>query len=422
MEKIRLGIVGLGQRGAGLLGSYLEMKDVEVTALCDNYRDKAETAAERVYGAYGKNPYIAENYKELVSRGDVDAVLICCSWEDHVPVAKASMRAGKYTALEVGGAYSINDCWELVRCQEETGTHLIMMENCCYGRREMLVLNMVKKGLFGEIVHCEGAYSHDLRQEVLDGDKIRHYRLRNYIGRNCDNYPTHQLGPICKILNINHGNRMMTLTSMASKAVGIRQYIKDNMPDDFYLKDTVFNQGDVITTNIKCANGETITLILDTNLPGCYSRRFKVLGTLGRYNEENGSVFLASDHEKYHEFANWQEQWGNDEAYKQKFDHPVWKEFRENIQGGHGGMDWLVGRAFIECAKRNIHPPMDVYDAAAWMCISTLSEDSIALGSAPVAIPDFTNGKWLKRNAFPEHKYSLHDIIIDDDMKLFFED
>ena len=311
----------------------------------------------------------------------------------------AENSAGKYTGLEVGGAYSIEDCWKLVRTYEETGTPCMMMENCCYGQKEMMCLNMAKKGLLGELVHCSGAYCHDLREEISFGEENRHYRLRNYMVRNCENYPTHELGPIAKLLNINRGNRMLTATSVASKSVGLHEYIERKKGADSPLAKVNFAQGDVVSTIIRCAGGETITLSLDTTLPRPYSRGLTVHGTKGYFEEASNSLFLDSDAAEYEggEF-DWTNNWNNAEIRYAKYNHPLWKWYQEEgVRGGHDGMDWLVFRAFFESAMEKAEPPIDVYDAAAWMSISALSEQSIAMGGMPVAIPDFTRGKWIKQ-------------------------
>ncbi len=270
-----------------------------------------------------------------------------------------------------------------------------MLENCCYGQIEMMLLNMVQQGVLGEIVHAEGGYLHDLRDEVAQGKELRHYRLRNYLSRNAENYPTHELGPIAQMMNINRGNRMMTLVSTASRSAGIDEYIKTKKGDDEQLMAARFNQGDVVTTTITCANGETITLKLDTTLPRYYSRGLLVQGTKGMYNEENNSIFLEGEHDTEHFY--WSKHWGNAKNYREQYESKTWRDYLdEGIKGGHGGMDWLVMDAFFEALDKGEAMPIDVYDMAAWMAITPLSEDSIATGQR-VSIPDFTNGEWLRR-------------------------
>jgi hypothetical protein len=268
------------------------------------------------------------------------------------------------------------------------------MENCCYGKRELMVMNMVRKGLLGDVVHCSGGYLHDLREEVAKGNENRHYRLRNYLNRNCENYPTHELGPIAKILDINNGNRMVSLTSTASCAKGLHEYVIANNGENDVLADKQFAQGDVITTVIKCAQGQTITLVLDTTLPRAYSRGFTVRGTKAAYFEDMDAMFIDGEHNDCEFDA--KKIWNNAESYNEKYAHPLWQNY--DPKGGHGGMDYLVFSAFLEAVKTGKKPPIDVYDAAAYMCITALSEESIHLGGAPVAIPDFTRGKWYMRD------------------------
>ena len=293
------------------------------------------------------------------------------------------MEKGIPVGIEVGGATSVQECWDLVRTYEKTRTPFMFLENCCFGRTEMMVTHMVRQGLFGEIVHCAGAYAHDLRDEVAGGNENHHYRLRHYRNRNCENYPTHELGPIAKLLNVNSGNRMLSLTSMASKAAGMNAFGVEGK----------FNQGDVVTTLIRCAGGETIQLSLDTTLPRYYCRDFTVRGTKGLYEERTNSVYLDG---MGHHFDWNAGHWNNADSYRETYEHPLWQKFiSDGVTGGHGGMDGLVYGAFFRCLQKGWPMPLDVYDAAAWMAITPLSEQSIALGSAPVEIPDFTSGRWL---------------------------
>jgi hypothetical protein len=261
----------------------------------------------------------------------------------------------------------------------------------------MMVLNMIERGVLGDIVHCEGGYRHDLREEIAFGEANRHYRLEEYKRRNCENYPTHELGPLARVLNINRGNRMVKLCSVASRASGLNAYV--TRADIAAKKDAPtpqrFAQGDVVTTIITCAGGETMTLTLDTTLPRPYSRGFHVQGTKGLYNEDNHMIFLDGEHNEY-EFRG-RELWGNADGYLEKYEHPVWKAYlAEGVKGGHDGMDWLELSAFFNAVEGGLHAPIDVYDMASWMSVSCLSEASIASGGAPVAFPDFTNGRWIR--------------------------
>ncbi|HIV18491.1 MAG TPA: Gfo/Idh/MocA family oxidoreductase [Candidatus Merdivicinus intestinigallinarum] len=409
-EKLKIGVIGLGGRGYGLMTSVmLPRPEIDVIAVCDLYEDRRQKAADTVKQERGIEPLCTADYREVLAIEELDAVIISASWADHLPIAIAAMKAGKYVGCEVGGAYSLDECWELVRTYEETGVPCMLMENCCYGRDELMVLNMVKQGLFGEIVHCQGGYRHDLRDEVAYGRENRHYRLVNYQNRNCENYPTHELGPIAKVLNINRGNRMVSLNSVASKSAGLHEFLMQEKGPEYDLSSFDFAQGDVVTTIIKCAHGETITLTLDTTLPRAYSRGFHVQGTKGMYMEDNRTIFLDGVHNKY-DFC-WKDQWNNVEGYREQYDHPIWKQYlKEGVTGGHDGIDWLVFGAFFDAVKKGVQTPIDVYDMAAWMSITPLSEASIAMGGAPVAVPDFTNGRWIDREPIQEGHYCLEKI------------
>lgn len=417
-EKLKIAFVGYGQRGTSILNRVLAMSDVEVIGVCDAYLDRTAEMVEKVKNERGDVPFAGKNHRELIANCTLDAAIVCTSWSAHIPITIDFMEAGIPVGFEVGGCDSVEECWELVRAYRRTGVECMMLENCCYARDEMMVLNMVKKGIFGEIVHCEGGYMHDLRSEIITGKEKRHYRLAQYKNRNCDNYPTHALGPIAKILNINRGNRMLSLTSTASKSAGIKDYLKTHEVENKELYDEEFVQGDVITTVIKCAHGETITLTLDTSLPRFYSRNFNVSGTRALYHCDSQSIFLPEEYEDG-EFSA-QKIWGNVEKYREKYEHPLWKEYIDvGIAEGHGGMDWLVLRAFVESVKKGAKPPIDVYDAVAWMAITPLSESSIAMGGAPVEFPDFTYGQWVEEREEETGKYALDAICIDPDTPIY---
>lgn len=409
-RELHVGVIGLGGRGHSLLRDIMCGRDgVHIEAVCDLYTDRVDQGVASVKEINGNTPLGFTDYKELLKLPNIDTVVITAAWEAHIPVAVDAMRAGKAVASEVGGAYSVEQCWDLVRAQEETGMPCMMLENCCYGREEMMVLNMVKQGLFGQIVHCEGGYQHDLRNEISFGRENRHYRLRNYMHRNCENYPTHELGPIAKVLGINRGNRMVSLTSTASCARGLNEYLKREKGEDYDITNYPFAQGDVINTVIRCAHGETIHLVLDTTLPRYYSRNFTVRGTKGMFREENRSVFLDGVHNKYD--FDWKPMWNNVEDYREEYEHPLWRKFlNDGVRGGHGGMDTLVFDAFFGAIQNGLPMPIDVYDMAAWMSITALSEQSIAQGGAPVAIPDFTDGRWTCREEEPDWLYALSKI------------
>lgn len=422
-EKVRLGYIGCGRRGNAMLRScFAQMDDVEIVALCDWSEDNLKTALD-LLKEHGKTvSYTTVDYHDLMKDDSIDAIIIMSGWNTHVELATASVLAGKYTAVEVGCAYTLQECHDLIAAYEKTKAPLMMLENCCYGRREMMVLNLVKQGILGEIVHCKGGYLHYLPQVELFGDfntegadqtrQVNHYRLSEYINRNCENYPTHELGPICKVLGINRGNRLVKLTSTASKSRGLKTYVAEHLPADSPYHQVAFHQGDIINTCITCANGETILLTLDTTLPRpYYSRDFTVRGTKGMYTEERKVLFLEGMDEPCEN--------NEAEAYE-KYDHPLHAEYvRLGEKGGHDGMDWLVCRAFIESVKKGTNTPIDAYDTVTWMSIAALSEMSIQRGGVPVDVPDFTRGKWFRREPVVRSKFCLDEICEDKETAIY---
>lgn len=408
-EKIKIGYIGLGRRGCGVLEKSVSlMKDVEVAYLCDTYKPALEKASKFLKNS----PVLTTDYHDILNDPEVDAVLVMCGWEGRSAIAEESMLAGKYTAIEVGCAYDISECYRLIDIYEKTHTPLMMLENCCYGRREMMALKLVKEGLFGEVVHADGGYMHYLPEEDLFNgadDENPHYRLKNYIYRNCEQYPTHELGPIAKALNINRGNRFLSLVSVASKSRGLKHAAEKLYGKDSAYANMEYKQGDIINTIITCAGGETIHLCLDTTLPRpYYSRNFTIRGTKGMYTEERKALYFEGMTEKAE---------NNEEEMFKKYDHPLHSEYAlAEKPGGHGGMDWLVIRGFVEAVKAGTNTPIDAYDTVTWMAIAPLSEASIQNGGAPVSFPDFTRGKWFNRkDECAKSKYSLYEIIEDKD-------
>ena len=412
-KKVNLLFIGHSGRGRGLLNLLLEMEDVNIAAVSDAYEDRLQEAVKAVEKVYGKKPAASTNYRDLLDLPGLDAVFTPSSWTSHVQICLDAMNAGLYAATEVGGATSVQQCWDLVRTSEKTGKPCMLMENCCYGREELTILNMVKLGLFGELVHAEGGYRHDLRQEICMGHINRHYRLDNYLHRNGDVYPTHDVGPISKYLNINRGNRMLSLCSIASKSVGNEAWVKAHLKEHKgleELRDRDFAMGDVVVTTIKCAMGETITLFHDTSLPRPYSRGNLLQGAKGIWMEDKHSISVEGitpvDEKSWNPHS-----WCDLDKVYAKYEHPLWKKFRSSgVKGGHGGMDFLVLRAYIEAVKNQTQTPIDVYDTAAWMSLTALSEESVAMGGHPVAIPDFTDGRWINREPIVEGTYCLDKI------------
>ena len=398
---VRMGLIGIGDRGTGTLRLMLRRADVEVRAICDidpegiaRAREQLDEAGVMDYGVYDDGD---EAFRQLVERDDLDAVLIATPWELHASMALAAMRNGKWAAVEVPVAVTLEECWELVETSEETGIPCMMMENVCYRRDIMAVLNMVREGLFGELMHAQCGYQHDLRfgfkfrPGVEFGDNARgpaRWRTQHSITRNGDVYPTHGIGPVSNFLDINRGNRFVTLTSTATKARGLHQHIVEHGGADHPNASVEFKLGDVVTTVLTCSRGETVIIMHDTNLPRPYSLGFRVQGTKGIWQDDLRLVYFEGRSPRPH-------RWEEARAYQDTFDHALWKRYTSDAEGaGHGGMDFFVLNAFVESVKRQVPPPIDVYQSATWSAISALSEQSIALGNHPVVFPDFTAGKW----------------------------
>ena len=395
-------MIGLGQRGYGLLNTLVFFDNVEIVALSDCYQDRIDRAVRvvKVKSGVAAKGYV--DWRDLLAADEVDAVIVASSWETHADIAVACLLARKATAFEVGGAICVEDCWRIVDAVENTGTPFMFLENCCYDRQELMITNMARHGVFGEIVFCSGAYSHDLREEILGGYKNRHYRLNNYLHRNCENYPTHELGPIAKILDINRGNRMVSLVSVASKAAGLRSYIDRNKDKvDERVHNAVFRQGDIVNTIITCANGATILLTLDTTLPTVYDRKLVIKGTEGMFDQSCNYAVLdceKKDKEYWTGIENTLAHINSAIKYEEEYLPDIWKNItEEDKKTGHGGMDGFMLQTFVDRVLHGGEMPIDVYDAASWMCVSALSEQSIALGNSPVPVPDFTRGKWMAR-------------------------
>ena len=406
-KKVRLGFIGVGYRGRNHVEQSLYRDDVQITAICD-IDPQAIAETKKIFQKFNKpEPAIYANgnqdFLNLLKRDDIDGVVIATPWELHVPMAVASMKAKKYTAVEVSATVTLQESWDLVNAYEETGSHCMILENVCYRRDVMAVLNMIRQGLFGEMLYAHCGYQHDLR-EVKFNDGIHYagggvefgakahaearWRTQHSIDRNGDIYPTHGLGPVAHWLDINRGNCFTYLTSHATKARGLHKHIVDNAGENHPNAKVNFKLGDIVSTTIQCANGENIVLIHDTNSPRPYSLGFRAQGTEGIWMDDNDSIYLQKVSPKPH-------RWESFEAYQQKYDHPLWQKFSKSAEeAGHGGIDFFVIRGFIEAIKRKVAPPIDVYDAAVWSAISPLSELSIARGSSPVEIPDFTRGKW----------------------------
>ncbi len=402
-DRLRLGFIGMGGRGSWLLGLALRRDDTEIKAVCDIVPEKAQRAADAVTEADGKEPkqFTAgeDDHLNLLERGDIDAVIIATPWLWHAPMAIAAMERGKAVGVEVPAATTVQECWDLVETQESTGMPFMMMENVCYRRDVMAVLQIVREGLLGEMMHLHCGYQHDLRAVKFNpgaefgpgsnGEAV--WRTHHSIHRNGELYPTHGVGPVANWVDINRGNLFVSLTSHATKTRGLHEYIVAQGGEDHPNADIRFKLGDIVTTMIHTRNGETVMVSHDTNLPRPYSLAFRVQGTRGLWMNDNRSIYIEGVSPEAH-------RWEPFEAYQEEYDHPLWKRYAADAEGGgHGGMDFFVLNAFVESVRRGEPTPLDVYDAAAWSVIGPLSEQSIAMGSHPVTFPDFTRGQWAKR-------------------------
>ena len=412
-EKLNIALIGVGLRGTNHLQNILYRKDCIITAICDIDERRNTIALDLISKAgmakpkvFGKDEY---DYRNLLKLESVDAVIISTPWLWHTRMAVDAMKAKKYTGLEVSAANTMEECWDLVNTHEETGSHLMILENVCYRRDIMAVLNMVKQNLFGELLHFRCGYQHDLRFVKFNDGKTAYgkgvefgdkgisesaWRTQHSLLRNADVYPTHGVGPIAVISDINRGNRFVSISSMASKGVGLHNYIVKHGGKDHPNAKLKFKQGDIITSMIETANGETIIVTHDCNSPRPYSLGFRVQGSEGIWEVDGNRIYIEDKTSKPH-------QWDEATAWLEQYDHPLWKKYAETAEGsGHGGMDFFVLQAFVESAKKNIAPPLDAYDAAAWSAITPLSEVSIANGGEVQDFPDFTRGNWVKRKPY----------------------
>ncbi|WP_445383234.1 Gfo/Idh/MocA family protein [Robiginitalea sp. IMCC43444] len=417
--KLKIGLIGLGLRGTNHLKNLLQREDVEIRALCDIDPDRLDLCLKMIAEAGRERPATfgehSHSYRDLLSMESLEAVVISTPWLWHTPMAVDAMKAGKYAGLEVSAATSLQECWDLVQTHEATGTHLMLLENVNYRRDILAVLHMVRKGVFGELVHFRCGYQHDLREVKFNNGKQAYgggvefgekaisearWRTQHSLKRNADVYPTHGLGPVAVMADINRGNRFMSLTSHASKGIGLHNHIVKVGGEDHPNASLKFKQGDVITTTLETARGETIIITHDCNLPRPYSLGFRVQGANGLWEVDGNRMYI--------EGASQPHRWDEASAWLDRYDHPLWKKFGVYASGsGHGGMDFFVLNAFVESAKRNLAPPIDVYDAAAWSAVTPLSERSIAAKGAPQPFPDFTKGSWINRKPYDWMKDSF---------------
>ncbi len=411
--KIKVGFIGTGFRSQEHFNNILSFPDTQVTAICD-ISDFSLNMTKETFRKRGKElPKIYQGgeleYEKMLNNEDFDVVIISSPWEWHVPMAVASMKAGvPYVGVEVSAANTMQECWDLVDTSEQTGSHLMILENVCYRRDVMAALKMVRENVFGEIIHCRCGYEHDLRNVKFNDGKTYSYvpgtelkmgdgaigeavwRTFHSIERNGDLYPTHGIGPVGNWLDINYGNRFLSLSSMATKSRGLHKFIVDNGGPDHPYTNIDFKLGDIVTTMINTARGETIIVTHDTNSPRPYSLGFRLQGTQGLWYNDGDTVHIEGISKAH--------QWDKSGEWFKKYDHQLWKAHGEAAQNaGHGGMDYIMMVDLFNAVREKRPVPLDCYDAAAWSAISALSEESIAGGGKLVNFPDFTRGKWINR-------------------------
>ncbi|RZZ88227.1 Gfo/Idh/MocA family protein [Pseudoxanthomonas winnipegensis] len=413
-RRLRMGVIGTGMRGQVHLTELLRRDDVDVVALCDiepimlgqaqAMVAKAGKPAPKLYGADGD----VNAWKRLLETPGLDGVIIATPWEWHAPMAIGAMQAKVAVGCEVVAGITLQDHWDVLETQLRTGTPYMLLENVCYRRDVMAALQMVRAGLFGELIHLQGGYQHDLRGvKFNDGNPAHPYdsgvefgpkgwsearwRTEHSVERNGDLYPSHGIGPCAMYTGINRGNRFTRINAFATKARGLHDYTVEKSGGTTHPSTKVtFKLGDVVTTTLACANGETILLQHDTSLPRPYSLGFRVQGTKGLWMDLNHGVHIEGRSPPH--------EWEDFKAYQDQYEHPLWKQYAGDAAGaGHGGMDWFVMHAFVEALKAQAPMPIDIFDAVTWSAITPLSEQSIAQGFQTLDFPDFTRGQWQQR-------------------------
>ena len=393
IDTVRIGYIGLGNRGSGALDRIVFLENVQVKALCDIRPEKAEAARKKFEGT-SHSPVVyagkADEWKKLCERDDIDLIYICTPWNLHAPMALYAMEHGKHVAVEIPAATTVEDCWKLVETSERTRKHCMMLENCCYDFFELLTLNMARQGFFGEVVHVEGAYIHDIYASFFDKTKrYDSWRLRENI-RKGNLYPTHGLGPICQVLDINRGDKMDYLVSMSSNDFMLEARAKQVAKTDADFQEFINKtfRGNMNTTTIRTQKGKTIMLQHDVTSPRPYSRIHLVSGTKATALKYPLPGRISTGHEWISE--------AEMKVLEEKYQPEIVKRIGELAKkvGGHGGMDFLMDWRLIDCLRNGLPLDQDVYDAASWSVIGPLSEKSVANRSNSIDIPDFTSGAW----------------------------
>lgn len=393
-ERVRLGIIGVGGRGSSLLQDLLAIENVEVKAICDLVPEKVARAQKAVTDAGQPEPRGFSNgeldFKNLTELA-LDIVYIATPWNWHVPMAVSAMKNGKHAAVEVPACTTLAECWEVVDTSEATRKHCVILENCCYGETEMMVLGMVRDGLFGEVTHGEAAYLHDLRSILTANEGEGLWRRFPHMKRNGNLYPTHGLGPVAHYMDIHRGDRFDYMVSVSSSEASLSAYVKANFADGDAKRAEKYICGDMNTSIVKTQMGRTILLQHDVVNPRPYSRLNSISGTKGIFADYPPRIFLDAE-----KGASKKEDWETIDSFRDKYEHPLWKKSGEMARkmGGHGGMDYIMNYRLMDCLKRGLVPDINVYDAAAWSAPTPLSETSVSQGGAPQKFPDFTRGKW----------------------------
>ena len=396
MDVVRVGFIGVGQRGYGHVKRMSHIEGAEIVAICDNHQEVLERSAKFLTDNGHKQPALYGNgeyaYRDMLNRQDIDIVIISTPWKWHAPMAIESMECGKHAFVEVPHALTVEEMWDIVNTAERTQKNCMMMENVNYGRDELMVLNMVRQGLFGELLHGEAAYIHELRWQMKEIEtKTGAWRTGWHAKRNGNLYPTHGLGPVSQYMNINRGDRFDYLTSMSSPALGRALYAQKEFPAGHQRNQLNYINGDMSTTLIKTVKGRTIMVQHDTTTPRPYSRHNLIQGTNGVFAGFPNRIALENGGSgNFHE-------WDYDmDSWYGKYDHPLWGKMGKEAErnGGHGGMDFLMFWRMIYCLRNGEPLDQDVYDGAAWSVISPLSELSLNNRAQSVDIPDFTRGAW----------------------------
>ena len=395
---VRIGIVGTGLRGRSVLGELLAIDGVQIVALCDVAPEKLARASKMVSDAGQAAPALLGNgdhaFEQLVARDDVDFVYTATPWEWHVPVLLAALAAGKHCGSECPIATTLRDLWALVDASERSRRHCLHLENCNYGETEMLVNRMVHAGIFGEVLHVEAAYLHDLRQILFENRDEGLWRRNWHTRANANLYPTHGLGPVSAYLDIHAGDRFDYLVSAGSPERGLELYREATVPDHADPKwAEKYVTGDHNTAIIRTVKGRTVMLQHDVSNPRPYTRHNRVQGTKGAFEDYPPRVYVEGQAGG--------ERWAAIDQWKQEYTHPLWASVGELARrnGGHGGMDFVMAYRLVQCLREGLAPDSDVYDAAAWSAPFPLSEMSVAKGSAPMKFPDFTRGGWTRARA-----------------------